>query len=112
MAKKFGKFLFLTAAVSTAAAGAYYYLKKKNEPAAPEDDEFDDFDDFSSDLEEESADTSKSGASMDAEKSSKNRSYVNLGLDKAKDALENVTKDAVEKTEEFFDDEDNSKDAM
>ena len=30
MAKKFGKFLLFTAAVSGAAAGAYYYLKKKN----------------------------------------------------------------------------------
>ena len=111
MAKKFGKFLFVTAAISTAAAGAYYYLKKKNEPLTPEEDEFDDFDDFSSDLEEDSAEASDSHASED-KKASDNRSYVDLSLEKAKDALENVTKDAVEKTEEFFDDEDNSNDAM
>lgn len=111
MAKKFGKFLFLTAAVSTAVAGACYYLKKKNEPLTQEDDEFDDFDDFSSDLDDESDDEANNDTASESA-SSDNRNYVDLSLDKAKDALENVTKDAVEKTEEFFDDEDNSNDAM
>ena len=31
MAKKFGKVLFLTAALSGAAAAVYYYLRKKDE---------------------------------------------------------------------------------
>lgn len=101
MAKKFGKFLVTAAAISGAAAGAYYYLKKKNEAAEPIEDDFEDFDDFSEDLEEETEDTTV-----------EERSYVDLSLDKAKEALENVATDAVEKTEEFFDDEDNSNDAM
>ncbi len=50
MAKKFGKFLFLTAAVGTAAAAAYYYIQKKNSVADTPDDE--DYDDFSEDLDE------------------------------------------------------------
>ncbi len=104
MAKKFGKFLMAAAAVSGAAAGAYYYLKKKNEASAPIEDDFEDFDDFSEDLEEETDDEAPAAA--------EDRSYVDLSLDKAKEALDNVATDAVEKTEEFFDDEDNSKDAM
>jgi len=50
MAKKFGKFLFFTAAVGTAAAAAYYYIQKKNSVADTPDDE--DYDDFSEDLDE------------------------------------------------------------
>jgi len=102
MAKKFGKFLVTAAAISGAVAGAYYYLKKKNEAAEVIEDDFDDFDDFSEDLEEEEAEDA----------TGEDRSYVDLNLDKAKEALENVATDAVEKTEEFFDDEDNSNDAM
>lgn len=102
MAKKFGKFLMTAAAISGAAAGVYYYLKKKNESAEPIEDDFEDFDDFSEDLEEEESEDT----------ADEDRSYVDLNLDKAKEALENVATDAVEKTEEFFDDEDNSNDAM
>ena len=104
IAKKFGKFLLFTAAVSGAAAGAYYYLKKKNEASEATEDEFDDFDGFSDDSEEDTA--------KDTSSNPEDRSYVDLNLDKAKDALENAASQAVEKTEEFFDDEDNSKDAM
>lgn len=104
MAKKFGKFLLFTAAVSGAAAGAYYYLKKKTDACEPAEDDFDDFDDFSDD----SDDDNKKADTPAAE----DRSYVDLNLDKAKEALENDAAEAVEKTEEFFDDEDNSKDAM
>lgn len=45
MAKKFGKFLLLTAAVSTAAAAAYYYFQKKETFSEMNNDE--DYDDFS-----------------------------------------------------------------
>ena len=64
MAKKFGKFLLLTAAVGSAAAAAYYYMQKKDSVIdVPEDD---DYDDFSEDLD------------TDAESS---RNYVSLNAD-------------------------------
>lgn len=53
MAKKFGKFLFFTAALGTAAAAAYYFIQKKeNEDSFDLDDE--DFDDFNDDSEKDS----------------------------------------------------------
>lgn len=109
MAKKFGKFLLFTAAATTAVAGAYYYLKKKNEATEGDSEDFDDFDDFSEDLDDE--DTAKADCEKTAAKA-EDRSYVDLALDKAKDSLDDVKKDAVEKTEEFFDDEDHSVDAQ
>ena len=93
MAKKFGKFLFATAIV-TAAAGAYMYLKKK-----VVDDDFDDDSDAADD-------------------SDADRSYVSLDLDSAKqEASEEAPETAGEapassQTEEYFDDEDPSMDAM
>ncbi|MBR3683964.1 MAG: hypothetical protein IKL78_03695 [Lachnospiraceae bacterium] len=101
MAKKFGKFLFATAIV-TAAAGAYMYLKKK-----VVDDDFDEFDDDDFDDDSDAADDS------DAD-----RSYVSLDLDSAKqEASEEAPETAGEapassQTEEYFDDEDPSMDAM
>jgi len=50
MAKKFGKFLLLTAAVGTAAAAAYYFMQKKDSEVDIPDDE--DYDDFSENLDE------------------------------------------------------------
>lgn len=128
MAKKFGKFLLFTAAVSGAAAGAYYYLKKKNTSSEPEDDEFDDFDDFGSDL-DDAKDASKEQQAADTE----SRGYVDItdkakevkdtvadtakavkdtAADTAKDAIDKFRTETAKKTEEFFDDEDNSNDAM
>lgn len=52
MAKKFGKVLFLTAALSGAAAAVYYYLRKKDEEKFISEDE--DYDDFGKDLDDES----------------------------------------------------------
>lgn len=51
MAKKFGKFLLFTAAVSGAVAAAYYYMRKKDTDSATLEDE--DYDDFSEDLDED-----------------------------------------------------------
>ncbi len=53
MAKKFGKFLMVTAAMGAVAAGAYYYLQEKGKTVKQLLDEDDDFDDFSEDLDEE-----------------------------------------------------------
>ena len=47
MAKKFGKFLMVTAAMGAVAAGAYYYLQEKGKTVKQVLDEDDDFDDFS-----------------------------------------------------------------
>ena len=51
MAKKFGKALFLTAAVASAAAAVYFYLQKRDD--AQKDLEEDDYDDFSEDSDRE-----------------------------------------------------------
>jgi len=56
MAKKFGKVLFLTAAVASAAAGVYIYLRKRD--AAQNDLEEEDYDDLSEETEKD-ADASR-----------------------------------------------------
>lgn len=105
MAKKFGKVLFLTAALGAVAGGAYYYLKSRD---AFMDDDFDDDDNFDEDLDEGDPD----------------RNYVNLDLNKAEESLKEEVKDVfkegiqaakaettdkvvggAKKVEEFFDDE-------
>ncbi len=53
MAKKFGKFLMVTAAVGAAAAGVWYCLRGKDNSSKALLDEDDDFDDFSEDLDED-----------------------------------------------------------
>lgn len=118
MAKKFGKFLMVTAALGAVAAGAYYYLQKKDGFADENFDDDDDFDNFDDDLEE---DTAKDAS----------RNYVDLNLDKAEEFKEGIdaakadTADKIVgaaeetagkvkeeadkakvKVEEFFDDED------
>lgn len=130
MSKKFGKF-FMAATIGALAGGAYYYLKKKDAQADDEFEEDDDFDDFDEDLDGEDA----SG------KAEADRKYVDLDLTKATDAVAEkagefkegldaakaeatdkivgavndtakAAGDAAAKVEEFFDDEDNSMDAM
>ncbi len=104
MAKKFGKFLLLTAAVGTAAAAAYYYMQKKD--AATDIPEDDDYDDFSEDLDENTESS---------------RNYVALNPDTKAEALgEDADKkdtftplsEQINKTEEtvekFFDEDDPS----
>ena len=77
MAKKFGKFVMTTAALSALAAGAYYYLKKKDSLDDDYFDEEDEYDDFDEDLDEEGTD----------KKSEADRKYVDLDLTKAADAV-------------------------
>lgn len=115
MAKKFGKFLMVTAALGAVAAGAYYYLQNKDAFVDDDFDDDDDFDNFDEDLDEDA-----------------DRNYVDLDLDKSEDfkeGLEAAKVDATEKVvgaakeaadkvetkvEEFFDDDDSdgSMDAM
>ena len=127
MAKKFGKFLMVTAAIGAVAAGAYYYLQGKDRFVDDDFDDDDDFDNFDDDLEDD-----------ESEKES-DRNYVDLDLDKAeefKEGLEAAKAEATDKivgaanetaekvkeaadkaevkVEEFFDDDDgdSSMDAM
>ncbi|MDD3368731.1 MAG: hypothetical protein PHP50_07545 [Lachnospiraceae bacterium] len=119
MAKKFGKFVFLTTVAGVAAA-TYYYLHNKDAAPASSEYEDDDFDDFTEDLDDE------------AVPQTARRSYVSLDLNsmekkvedtfnkvsekvgpvmkqagkKVEDTLGPVVMQAGKKVEDFFDDED------
>lgn len=98
MAKKFSKLVMLSALAGAAAAGTYYYLQKKNYIPEQDADDIDDFDDFDDDLDDDFEDTS-------IHANTKNRSYVSLDLDSAKEiigekAIETLDK-AKEKIEHF-----------
>lgn len=116
MAKKFGKFLLATAAIGAVAAGVYYYFQEK-EKFTDDDFDDDDFDNFDDDLDEE-----------ETQGTENDRNYVDLGLEKSKEAAADfkegidaakaeaedkilgAVKETAEKpetkVEEFFDDED------
>jgi len=86
MAKKLGKFLILTAAVSTAAAAAIYYMRKKASDAE-DTEEMDAFEDSAEDGEDPEI-----------------RSYVPLyreGCEEDSTPSE-AAEEVIEKTEEFF----------
>lgn len=106
MAKKFGKFLLFTAAMGTAAAAAYYYLQKKDAVSAvPEDD---DYDDFSEDL-DEAPDSSHSYVPLNHETKREEENEKKDGFTPLTETVAQ-TEDRVEETvEEFFDEEDSSK---
>lgn len=107
MAKKFGRLLLVTAALSAVAGGAYYYLKNRD---ALMDDDFDDdedFDNFDDDLDESETD----------------RNYVDLDLGKAEDSVKAEFKEGIQaakaeaeekivggvkKVEEFFNDDEDA----
>lgn len=78
MAKKFGKFVLFSALAGAAAAGTYYYLQKKQNDPLKDMDMADDFEDFDDEFDDET---------FDAEDPSKNRSYVSLDLENAKEKL-------------------------
>ncbi|MCM1254292.1 MAG: hypothetical protein NC321_15855 [Clostridium sp.] len=134
MSKKFGKF-FMAATIGAIAGGAYYFLKKKDAEMDDAFDEDDDFDEFDEDLDGEDAsgkaeadrkyvdlDLTKAADAV-AEKAEEKAEQFKEGLDAAKaEATDkivgavNETAKAVDgaaaKVEEFFDDDDNSLDAM
>lgn len=107
MAKKFGKFLLLTAAVGSAAAAVYYYMQKKDSVIdIPEDD---DYDDFSEDLSENS-DSSRNYVALNPE--GKTETPAEEGSEK-KDTFTPLTeqiKKTEETIEEFFDEDDPAED--
>ena len=138
MAKKFGKFLMVTAALGAVAAGAYYYLQGKDDFVDDDFDDDDDFDNFDDDLDDDETakDTDRNYVDLDLEKAEDFKEGLNAAkaemtdkvvgeakevadkvVDAAKEAAEKAkeTADKAEmKVEEFFDDDDSdgSMDAM
>ncbi|MCM1387391.1 MAG: hypothetical protein NC231_08695 [Bacillus sp. (in: Bacteria)] len=134
MSKKFGKF-FMAATIGAIAGGAYYFLKKKDAEMDDAFDEDDDFDEFDEDLDGDDAsgkieadrkyvdlDLTKA-ADAAADKAGEKAEQFKEGLDAAKaeatDKIVGAINDtakavdgAAAKVEEFFDDDDNSLDAM
>lgn len=92
MAKKFSKFLAFSLLTGAAAAGTYYYLKKKQEEPLEDMDDFDDFDDFDDDFDED----------FDETPVTKNRSYVSLDLENAKDIISEKVLETLDKAKEKF----------
>lgn len=92
MAKKFGKLVLFSALAGAAAAGTYYYLRKKADTPEEDLDDFDDFDDFDEDLDEEDF---SSDAAV-----SKNRPYVPIDIDNAREKIGEKVIETLDKTKE------------
>lgn len=114
MAKKFGRFLMITAALGAVAGGAYYYFKGRD---ALMDDDFDDdedFDNFEDDLED--GDTDRNYVDLDLGKTEESGAETGFkeGIQAEKAEATDKVVGSVKKVEEFFDDEDSdgSMDAM
>ena len=92
MAKKFSKLVLFSALAGAAAAGTYYYLRNKSNTPEEDFDDLDDFDDFDEDLDDEdfSSDTSNS----------KNRPYVPIDIDNAKEIIGEKVIETLDKTKE------------
>lgn len=95
MAKKFGKFVLFSALAGAAAAGTYFYLQKKQDDPLKDIDDIDDFDDFDDDFDDDTEDTPSSDSSH-----GKNRSYVSLDLDSAKEIIGEKVIETIDKTKE------------
>ncbi len=122
MAKKFGKLLLVTAALSAVAGGAYYYLKGRDSLM---DDEFlddEDFDNFDEDLNE--SDSDRNYVDLDLGKAEENDSKEELkelkeevkeefqeGIQAAKAEATDKIVGSEKKVEEFFDDDDEEDDS-
>ena len=126
MAKKFGKFLMVTAALGAVAAGAYYYLQGKDRFVDDDFDDDDDFDNFDDDLEDdETKDSERNYVDLDLEKAEEFKEGLSAAKAEVTDKVVGVADEAAEKlkeaaekvevkVEEFFDDDDGdgSMDAM
>lgn len=112
MAKKFGKFLLFTAAVSGVAAAAYYYMRKKDTDSATLEDE--DYDDFSEDLDEDAEATKNyvplTSDTKASEEEKKEDTFVPLNqMAQSADAAETGEDSKADPAvEEFFDEEDDT----
>lgn len=91
MAKKLGKLMLFSALTGATAAGTYYLLQKKNESPLKDADDIDDFDDFDDDLDDD----------FDEQPNySKNRPYVSLDLENAKEIIGEKVIETLDKTKE------------
>lgn len=110
MAKKFGKFLFFTAAVGAAAGAVAYYLQKKDVLNMADRFGDEDYDDFSEDLDEESENSRNyvslnSGSKPDGENAESEDKADNFTpLAEKATTVKPVKTEAT--VEEFFDEED------
>jgi len=95
MAKKFSKLVLFSALAGAAAAGTYYYLRKKANLPEEDLDDFDDFDDFDEDLDEEDFSADSASATV-----SKNRPYVPIDIDNAKEKIGEKVIETLDKTKE------------
>ena len=125
MAKKFGKFLMVTAALGAVAAGAYYYLQGKGRFVDDDFDDDDDFDNFDDDLEDDETakDSDRNYVDLDLEKAEEFKEGLEAAKAEATDKIVGAAQGTAEKikeaadkaevkVEEFFDDDDSSMDAM
>ena len=119
MAKKFGKFLMVTAALGAVAAGVYYYLQGKDNFVDDNFDDDDDFDNFNDDLDDEGTaqDADRNYVDLDLEKADEFKEGLNAAKAEATDRIVGAAQETAEKVkeaadkaevkvEEFFDDED------
>ena len=119
MAKKFCKFLMVTAALGAVAAGVYYCLQNKDGFVDDNFDDDDDFDNFDDDLDDEETaqDADRNYVDLDLEKAEDFKEGLNAAKAEATDKIVGAAKEAADtvkeavdkaevKVEEFFDDED------
>lgn len=127
MAKKFGKFLMVTAALGAVAAGVYYYLQGKDDFVDDDFDDDDDFDNFDEDLDDDGTvkETDRNYVDLDLEKAEDFKEGLNAAKAEATEKVVGAAKEVTDtvkeaadkaevKVEEFFDDDDSdgSMDAM
>lgn len=127
MAKKFGKFLMVTAALGAVAAGVYYCLQNRDNFVDDNFDDDDDFDNFDDDLDDDETakDADRNYVDLDLEKAEEFKEGLNAAKAEATDKIVGAAKEAADKVketadkaevkvEEFFDDDDSdgSMDAM
>ena len=94
MAKKFGSLVLFSALAGAVAAGTYYCLQKKQDDPLKDIDTADDFDDFDDDLDDDAEESSFESHT------NKNRSYVSLDLDSAKEIIGEKVIETIDKTKE------------
>ncbi len=127
MAKKFGKFLMVTAALGAVAAGVYYCLQGKDSFVDDNFDDDDDFDNFDDDLDDEETakEADRNYVDLDLEKAEEFKEGLDAAKAEATDKIVGAAKETADKVkeaadkaevkvEEFFDDDDSdgSMDAM
>jgi len=94
MAKKLGRLVVFSALAGAVAAGTYYLLQKKQDEPLKDIDSADDFDDFDDDLDDDTEDMTSDSHST------KNRSYVSLDLEGAKEVIGEKVIETIDKTKE------------